>query len=120
MESLYASAAVKLLKVKRMWQVVTGPAAALQATLQRLGWTPVAFDELRDDLGRTHDLTLGSPAALNMAICESVRRWQLRRIEALFPAECFNLNLDVEAIRALLRKQDAAVQWSHVGCGEVL
>ena len=42
----------RLVKVRHVWSAVTGPAGAFIASATRLGWTTIAFNHVRDDLGQ--------------------------------------------------------------------
>ena len=51
MERLAAKVKQKLRKAKNPWAKVKGPAAAMVASCQRLGWTVVNSTKLRTDQG---------------------------------------------------------------------
>ena len=85
MERLAAKAKQKLRKAKNPWSKVKGPAAAMVASCQRLGWTVVNSSELRTDQGDTLDLHADSPAAVKMEIIRAVKRWRWRNIETKMP-----------------------------------
>ena len=53
MERLVAKAKQTLREAKNVWAKVKGPAAAMVASCQRLGWTVVSSTELRTDQGET-------------------------------------------------------------------
>jgi hypothetical protein len=113
----------------RPWLIVSGPVAALIATTRRIGWEFLSPRVLRDDIGRTWDLLRESPAAVKVAVADSVRRWRFARILKQFPAavstepDCgIPISLDGEPSRAsivtdagirlgaLLRARPAAVE----------
>ena len=58
MERLTAAAKKKLKKAKRVWAVVKGPAAAMVASCQRLGWTVIGSTEICTDQGEALVLLL--------------------------------------------------------------
>ncbi len=67
------------------WNLVTGPATALLASLARINWTmPSAFEAV-DDHGTTWDLVETSPGAMAATSNESVRRWRLLRVGQALP-----------------------------------
>jgi len=67
------------------WRAVTGPAAAVIATLARIGWTTTDSTHTADDLGTAWDFVRDSPAAIAQAVKASVRRWRLNRIAKHLP-----------------------------------
>ena len=68
------------------WPLVAGPATAVIATAQRLGWEVRPGAQLRSDDGETWDMRVDPPAAIAVAVGRAVRRWRLRRIVADLPA----------------------------------
>ena len=82
MERLVAKAKQRLRKAKNVWAKVKGPAAAMVASCQRLGWTVVISTELRTDQGETLDLHQDSPAAVKLEVARAVKRWRWRNVEA--------------------------------------
>ena len=113
----------------RPWLIVSGPVAALIATTRRIGWEFLSPRVLREDIGRNWDLLRESPAAVKVAVADSVRRWRFARIQKQFPAavstepDCvIPISLDGEPSRAsivtdagirlgaLLRARPAAVE----------
>ena len=85
MERLVAKAKQKLRKAKNVWAKVKGPAAAMVASCQRLGWTSVSSTMLRTDQGELLDLLLDSPAAVKLEVARAVKRWRWRNIEDKMP-----------------------------------
>ena len=76
---------VRLNRAKRVWAVVYGPAAALVATLRRLGWGIKSAFVFESDDGKLLDLRLDSPAYIKGVVCDSVERWRWRRVEGNLP-----------------------------------
>ena len=70
----------RFLRPKGTWATVTGRAAAMLATLERLGWRARSAVELVDDQGRCHDLRVDPPAVVIDFVRASVRRWRLARV----------------------------------------
>ena len=68
LRTLFTKAVMRLAGAPRIWQRVTGPAAAVVATSQRIGWTMTRFDSFTDDLGCEWLLTRDSPAAISAAV----------------------------------------------------
>ena len=64
---------------------VKGPASALLATLDRIGWTAISPTLLKDDEGDTYDLRLDPPIVVKQALDRSTRCWRIRRIGAHLP-----------------------------------
>ena len=62
-----------------------GPASALVASLERLGWIMPSFTEAVDDLGTSWRFDLDSPGAIATACRDSVRRWRIRRVGIAVP-----------------------------------
>ena len=73
-----AKARMELANAKRHWAVVRGPAAALVATLARIGWTvtdaATAFTDRMEEVSFLKD----SPARIKVMVNASVRRWRWR------------------------------------------
>ena len=85
MERLIAVAKKKLRKAKNVWATVKGPAAAMVASCQRLGWTVIGSTEIRTDQGEVLDLLLDSPAAVKLEVTRAVKRWRWRNLEVQMP-----------------------------------
>jgi len=82
----FFAAARKIRQAKRsVWDAVAGPAAAVVATLWRLGWTLLSATRFVTDSGGHVDVTRDSPAAVALAVRDSVRRWQFAKAAAAFP-----------------------------------
>ena len=71
-------AKVALVEAKRPWAVVKGPAAALVASLARLGWSVIDATLAIDDLGEEVSFTKDPPAAVAKLVSNAVRRWRWR------------------------------------------
>ena len=82
----FVDARDKLAKAKCVWSAVTGPATATLATLARIRWVAHSAIDWDDDLGTRWTLNRDAPLAVKAAVRESVRRWQVRRIQAIFPS----------------------------------
>ena len=67
------------------WAVVTGPAAALVATMQRIGWALLSPHVATDERGQRLHFGKDPPAAITSAVHRSVRAWRLRRIANALP-----------------------------------
>ena len=80
-----AKAKQKLKKAKNTWAKVKGPAAAMVASCQRLGWTVISSSELRTDQGDILDFHADSPAAVKLEVIRAVKRWRWRNVEARLP-----------------------------------
>ena len=72
------NAKMALARARRQWAVVKGPAAALVATLARIGWTVIDATTAYDDLATEVSFILDSPAMVKRKVHESVRRWRWR------------------------------------------
>ena len=64
----------RISKTTRPWAVVTGPAAALICTLERIGWTIISATELESDAGRKLDLAIDPPVVIKRAVEAAARR----------------------------------------------
>ena len=69
---------------RSLWAGVTGPATALVATLDRIGWKWIDGDCVADDLRHAWCFGFDPPHAFVTAVRGSVRRWRLDRILKLF------------------------------------
>ena len=69
-------AKLELTKAKRQWAAVKGPAAAMVATLARLGWTVVDAARVYTDKREEVDFVKDPPARVKQHINDSVRRWR--------------------------------------------
>ena len=78
MQKTVARAKVELTKARRQWAVVKGPAAAVVATLARLGWTMIDAVKVYTDKREEVDFQQDPPARVKQLIHESVRRWRWR------------------------------------------
>jgi hypothetical protein len=75
----------RALMPKGVWAAVTGPAAALLTTLERLGWMARSASAMVDDQGRVHDMHVDPPAVIIEQVRASVRRWRLARVAHACP-----------------------------------
>ena len=80
----YAAAALRPAATS-VWSRVTGPVAALLASIWRIGWDMVEPHILLTDVGRVLDLRLDPPAVVQAEAKVAVRRWQLARVLKLNP-----------------------------------
>jgi len=81
MEYTFAAAAERLHTATRTpWDMVTGPASALIATLWRLGWCVLSPTTFVDDHGLQLCCSVDPPAFIADRAKESVRRWQGRKV----------------------------------------
>ena len=78
MQRTMRKAKLELAKAKRQWSVVKGPAAAMVATLARIGWTAVDATTVYSDQGEEVAFTKDPPAMIKKMIHEAVRRWRWR------------------------------------------
>ena len=74
------NARVELTRAKRQWFVVKGPAAAVCATLARIGWTMVDATTAYTDRDLEVSFLKDSPAMVKRLVRESVRRWRWRAV----------------------------------------
>jgi hypothetical protein len=85
MRLTFEGATTELQRAKKSkWARVTGPAAAVKATAERLGWQWHSASEVTDDVGRKWSFLDDSPAAVKKGVRQSVRRWRLERIAKQF------------------------------------
>ena len=71
---------------KHVWSKVHGPAAALIATLARLGWHVNSATQLTSEDGTTVNLALDSPAFVKGEVTNAVGKWRWRNVESSFSA----------------------------------
>ena len=69
----------------RPWSLVTGPAAALLCTLDRVGWTVDSASCLVTDTGRTLHLHIDPPIIVARCMEAAVRRWRWRNLGSCTP-----------------------------------
>ena len=89
-EDLMQAISLARIKIDRAkgspWSVVTGPAAALLLTLDRIGWKLLNPFCATDHRGQRWHFGKDPPAAITKAVHHSVRAWRLRRLMVAFPA----------------------------------
>ena len=73
-------------KAQQPWSVVTGPAAALVCTLDRLQWRVVSAVLLITDEGREVDLRITPPIVVKKMVEAAVRRWRWRNVAEAHPS----------------------------------
>ena len=109
LQAAYVIAKAKIRKAKQLkcspWQVVSGPTAALILTLERIGWDTSRHDQTTDDMGQGWSYMSDSPAAIQAAVRDSVRRWRAKRIAQAIPS-LIPMTPDVEIIEAGNRTVD--------------
>ena len=71
-----AHARGRIAKSARPWSMVTGPAAALLCTLERVGWKVTSASCLVTDTSRTLDLHVDPPIVVARCMEAAVRRWR--------------------------------------------
>ena len=76
----------RISKASRPWAVVTGPAAALICTLERIGWTVASATELESDIGTKFNLAVDPPVVIKRAVEAAVRRWRWRIMAEKHPS----------------------------------
>ena len=81
-----ADARVRLANAKRPWSIVYGPAAAVLATLKRVGWIISTACTLTTDTGQGFDMRFDPPVVIARGMNEAVRRWRWRTIAAAHPS----------------------------------
>ena len=69
-----------------VWNKVHGPAGALIASANRIGWTIWQGRFIRTDEGASLDFWLDPPIVIAKEVEHAVRRWRLERIGVLLPA----------------------------------
>ena len=115
MERLTIVAKKKLRKAKNVWAKVKGPAAAMVASSQRLGWTVVSSTELQTDQGEVLDLLLDSPAAVKLEVARAAKRWRWRNLETQVPQlkkGGSGAGALMEPITKLLRSKENNEEWN--------
>ncbi len=71
---------IRLMRARRPWAAVKGPAAATLASAARLGWDVTDAAHFRTDLGRVLDLRRDPPCIIKQEVHEAVERWRWKRI----------------------------------------
>ena len=71
---------VRLLQPSQIWKNVCGPASALVASAQRIGWTVCDGTHLITDEGESLHLCSDPPTVVETKVHESVRRWRWRKV----------------------------------------
>ena len=77
LQSSLSKAKLDLTRAKKQWAVVKGPAAAVCATLARIGWTMVDVTTAYTDRNVEVSFLKDSPAMVKRLVQESVRRWRI-------------------------------------------
>ncbi len=86
LSSTFVAAKKKVQKAgDNMWKAVSGPATALVATIQRLGWTMESHSNIISDIGQPFDLLLDPPVVIARAAAEGVRRWRWKAVGRILP-----------------------------------
>ena len=80
LHAMVRRARVTLVKAKRPWAVVKGPATAVIATAARIGWAFIDAVTAYTDRGREVQLLKDSPAMVVRLVRESVKRWRWRKV----------------------------------------
>ena len=78
MQKAFLKARAELAVAKRHWSVVRGPAAAMTATLARIGWVLVDATTAYTDRLEQVSFLKDPPAMVKMMVNASVRRWRWR------------------------------------------
>ena len=83
----FNDATAKLQGAKRsFWDMVSGPIAAMIASLKRLKWLTPYPDTLVDDTGYVYKVRLDPPVVIAEGVRRSVRRWRLARVLEKYPS----------------------------------
>ena len=80
-------------KCPQPWAVVTGPAAALICTLERLRWKVISAVRLITDEGKEVDLRVTPPIVIKRMVEAAVRRWRWRNVAEAHPCPGRGLQL---------------------------
>ena len=75
-----AKRSVRLLQPCEVWRSVCGPASAMVASAQRIGWTICDATHLITDDGESLHLCSDPPAVVEKKVIESVRRWRWQNV----------------------------------------
>ena len=67
------------------WNKIIGPATAVVACINRLGWELLSARQLRTDSGTVINLDVDPPVVIANEAKLSVRRWRWNRIRSEFP-----------------------------------
>ncbi len=95
-------AEIRLASSQSPWQHVRGPAAALQLTLERLGWQALSSRHLLTDEGRLVDMLLMSPFSVGDLAEEATARWSDRQALSGRGAQDRGFPVFWEALKPLL------------------
>ena len=87
---MIARAKLKLVTNTNVWSATGGPATAVIATCERIGWTVIDSQHFRTDDGVVLDLVFDPLAVVVRHVRDVVVRWRWRRIEANFPSLAAN------------------------------
>lgn len=105
LSKLIASAkrTVRMLQPCEVWKQVKGPATAMVASAQRIGWAVCDASHLVTDEGVSLDLKSDSPVVIERMVQSAVRRWRWRRVATKHSHLCINNQLvQYEAIQGVL------------------
>ena len=80
----YAKA--RLANATSPWSKVTGPAAALICTLDRVGWKVASATKLITETGRVLDLQIDPPVIIGRLMEAAVRKWRWSNVSATHPS----------------------------------
>lgn len=92
------------------WAVVTGPAAALICTLERLRWKVVSAVMLTTDEGKEVDLRVTPPIVVKRMVEAAVRRWRWRNVAEAHPS--LHNGCNFEPIFKLLNSKRNDAEWN--------
>ena len=85
LEQLMANAIPTLRNARRVWAMVKGPAAAVVATVARIGWQMLNATQVLTYVGHMLDLKLDPPKVVAEHIFNAVERWRWKRVEQKHP-----------------------------------
>ena len=102
-------------RVQILWGGVTGPAAAVFLTAQRIGWKFESYRRVLTEDGDTLDFLLDSPAMIKLIVTQAVEKWRNHRIELTFPSlgsANGNFGPHIGPIARLLDPKKVSPQWT--------
>jgi len=86
LDKLMQATIERLGPLHKLWSVVYGPAAAVYATADRIGWVMESATKIRLDDGSQLDLLMTSPAYVKTAANKAVERWRWKQVDDRYPA----------------------------------